>query len=414
MKKIDFERMLTLVDDAYIEDALKESKLQKSNRKKWLKWAVCAACIGGIAWGYFIFLGGKGTINYSEKSDIVKGDINKIDDEAHYRKETLDLPVITIVDTGSAMGQGGYVYYSADELDNGNPWKEEAELGTLPVFKNQAVRDGAGILTGGYSEEELKKMAEETAEALNLKVISMEIKEVNGGGNMLIAELEKGDIRAFADGEIQIFMEGETFPWDSQLLGATKASDIENAKKIILREAETYKAFTGFLNPQPVVSDYGYSFLGERSDNVFWAYDGAGSLTEQIISYQFDRVYFRRDGIGDDVWVEKGYVISTIQYDLSEKIGDYPLITLEEAKSQIVRYSGGEEGSDYPGDEYVVKVDLIYNKEFTGLQTEYFIPYYRFYVERPDDGSIEMAEGLTLYETYYVPAISEKYLDITK
>ena len=97
-------------------------------------------------------------------------------------------------------------------------------------------------------------------------------------------------------------------------------------------------------------------------------------------------------------------MIRVFRPDLSEKIGDYPIITAKEAKESLA------EGNyittvpyDMPGMEYVKKAELIYR---TGSLETYFMPYYRFYVEIPE---LE-EEGLKTYGAYYVPAVEEEYL----
>lgn len=53
-----------------------------------------------------------------------------------------------------------------------------------------------------------------------------------------------------------------------------------------------------------------------------------------------------------------------------------------------------------PGIDYVAKAELVYR---TGAREEYFMPYYRFYVELPE----EERDGLKTYGIYYVPAVEK-------
>ena len=74
-----------------------------------------------------------------------------------------------------------------------------------------------------------------------------------------------------------------------------------------------------------------------RNNNVIWFYEADGNLTEQIINYNFNNIRFHGN--------ENGNLggIRIYQYDLSQKIGDYPVISLEEAKKLLVDgyYYGG-------------------------------------------------------------------------
>ena len=59
---------------------------------------------------------------------------------------------------------------------------------------------------------------------------------------------------------------------------------------------------------------------------------------------------------------------------------------------------------DFPGGEYVKKVELLYRVD---SRYEYYIPYYRFFVELPE---AEREGGMKTYGAYYVPAVEEKYI----
>lgn len=57
-----------------------------------------------------------------------------------------------------------------------------------------------------------------------------------------------------------------------------------------------------------------------------------------------------------------------------------------------------------PGAEYVEDVELLY---LLGRREQYFMPYYRFLVELPQEAR---ENGLKSYGAYYVPAVEEEYL----
>ena len=58
--------------------------------------------------------------------------------------------------------------------------------------------------------------------------------------------------------------------------------------------------------------------------------------------------------------------------------------------------------------DVVKKAELVY---FVSSTAEYFIPYYKFYVEIEHDGTITQdLPGIKSYGAYYVPAIDSKYI----
>lgn len=58
-----------------------------------------------------------------------------------------------------------------------------------------------------------------------------------------------------------------------------------------------------------------------------------------------------------------------------------------------------------PGKEYIKKAELIYRVD---VRSEYYIPYYRFYIELPE---AERDGGMKTYGAYYVPAVEGKYIE---
>ena len=83
------------------------------------------------------------------------------------------------------------MYYSAEELENGNPWREDIALDTLPVFRNGSYDpSGAGVPIG-LSEAEMIAELENAA-----KVLGLEIQETKTEANdvCLLLSASNGEI----------------------------------------------------------------------------------------------------------------------------------------------------------------------------------------------------------------------------
>ena len=164
--------------------------------------------------------------------------------------------------------------------------------------------------------------------------------------------------------------------------------------------ADRFSALLSFSEPRPAAfSDY--SFSGEPHQ-TYYAYDGAGTLTEQLLRFNFERVRFSPDADG-------GLWIIRIPGGLSnaEKLGDYPVIAPEEALRLLIAgnyFTSVPE--EMPGAGYVAKTELVYRAEGT------IVPYYRFWVELPGQRQIsdQMPENLKTYGAYYVPAVEGQYI----
>lgn len=84
-------------------------------------------------------------------------------------------------------------------------------------------------------------------------------------------------------------------------------------------------------------------------------YDDSGDKTNQIINYNFNKVAFYCDDEG------KLFLARVFQPDLSEKVGDYPIITADEAKGLLKNGNYiTTVPEELPGLEFVAKVELVY------------------------------------------------------
>lgn len=133
-------------------------------------------------------------------------------------------------------------------------------------------------------------------------------------------------------------------------------------------------------------------------------YDAADDDISRIINYNFNPVAFYSHPDG-------GLRFIRIYHpDLSLKVGDYPIITADAARELLLASNFiTSVPYDMPGPDYIKKVELIY---LTSELNQYFIPFYRFYVEIPDAGYPKELEnsGVKTYGAYYVPAVEGRYL----
>ena len=92
-----------------------------------------------------------------------------------------------------------------------------------------------------------------------------------------------------------------------------------------------------------------------------------------------------------------------------ESLGNYPIISLEEAIGLLKQGKYATSVCvDFLGVQAVKKAELVY---YVSSFAEYFVPYYKFYVEIEQDGTItEELPGIKSYGAFYVPAIKDKYI----
>ncbi len=305
-----------------------------------------------------------------------------------------------------SMGFEGYMVFEADELENGNPWRVDMVLDTMPVYKNLAYDPSGAGIPKGLSEEKMRERLHETAEALGLEIISVEViadGETNEA-TLIEAETVSGTLTVWANAHLRL-----DFGIDGGIelpegLSITY-SDTSSAEAIMVLEylAEEYALPLGIENPVPVTwADR--DIYGEKNQR-YELYEATGNPVEDILSYNFRKIGFSPNEEGE-LWL----VGANDALSVAEKIGDYPIVDVEEATQRLVEghYSTSVPFA-MPGDEYITRVELMYR---SGPLEEFLIPYYRFYVLLPDtDGWImERENGLKTYGAYYVPAITDEYI----
>ena len=333
--------------------------------------------------------------------------------EYNWEKKEGDLEPITPSLAIGGMGFEGITVNDPSELIkeiSGNPWTEDMNFGQLPVFHNAASdnwlsRGGVAI---HLSEEEMTRMAKTVASMLDTEAISLkteygEYVEYDGDyptqeqfesapmlAESVIAQCaDDTEIVVYGGGNIRIeFGHIVQLPLDT----------VEKWDKAGADVADKYKKLLQYENP---------AFF---EDSLYQCvYDKSGSELEQILNYHFKitRFCINEEGVLWLVWMDNAFCTA-------EYLGDYPVITLDEAQEMLL---DGKYITTVPDDfirEGGISADdiligkLVYR---CGVSEKYYMPYYRFHVELKD--SEYMGEGYH-YGAFYVPAVSEEYLsDLT-
>jgi len=385
------------------EDLLREAEEARNHkvrrRPAWQKWGSLAACLALAVFA--------GTRLLSSSGNIAEG----------------ELPSITIENNeAGAFGYEGYMALDISELGGANPWTEGAKIKTLPVYQNSISYDEQHIASG-TDLDKMKSLLLTVAEQMGLDTKTIPITDDTPDEDYIKAVTEKiesvGDTvpEGYFDPST-VIMEGDGIKIEVDRT-LTARIDLDPAVELPaeyrfsygasseeMKEAADWlsKEYSGLLSgmKKPVL-DQGMAdrnIYRERSfDTVF--FDGSGSLEEQIVNYNFIRVAFYNNDEG------KLFIIRVFVPDLSQKLGDYPIISIEEAKDLLL--SGNYATSvpcEMPGKEHIAKVELVYR---VGAYEQVWLPYYRFLVELPEEFRPEDKE-LHDFGAYYVPAVEGKYI----
>lgn len=388
------------IDDQLVEAARPSAQVKKRGG---LKWFAAAACLAAALAGGFALYGRLSA------------------------PDTADLPVLDLTprEGASAWGFEGYMAYDISELASANPWTEGTKLKTLPVYRNPVDYDRAGMP---------KIRSDDEARQAELEAIKTRLLEVTER-----LKLENARIRDNAPSQEEIDAVTEKFASVGQevpegyfeptevvaeqdgielTVGADLAVRIEFDPAIDLPEEvhfsyngtyeetkaaaeylkEQYADLLGMEKSQVSLTGGDYTYDGQQMFGIEF-FDAAGDKTQQIVNYNFNTARFACNDEG------KLWLIDLNQPDLSQKVGDYPIISVEEAQSLLC--AGNyitTVPEEFPGEEHIAKVELIYRDS---RHDQYLMPWYRFYVEVPD---MAQDNGLKTFGAYYVPAVSGEFL----
>ncbi len=371
----EFLDKMSFADPAYVEEADRPVK----KRTTWRRWGAMAACLAVLLGVGFLFF----PRSSPDTPDPVQ----------------TELPTLPVSMGPSLGGYGFEGYYVRDisDLKNTSPSQIGSLPDTLPVFRNA---------TGGYplqaaTEEYKAKMltlCRSVAGRLGWDAENMTVvwDERNGG-------LVPTTVTATgADGvkiEVDQFMTLTiTYPDRGGPLSENVLPTYDDAHKLAEKLLAEYRDLMNFANPQICITGGYYNIDGEQSYDIAFVETG-GTQTEELLEFFFHGAEFFCNEDGEP------WLIRLTCTDLSDKVGDYPIITAQQAQAQLVAgHYITSCGWEMPGEAYIRKVELVYR---TGEYDEYFMPYYRFYVELLEEAPVE---GCMHLAAYYVPAVAEEYL----
>lgn len=411
------------VDEKYIAEAAPSR--EAGTKAIWLRWGALAACAA------LIFSAGVRLIqaelpgrNPASLPGNTPGDnpAGLPDSSSEHPTEggagsPSALPLLTISEnTYEAAGYEGYMAYDISDLINANPWNEAAELSALPVFRNTLSYD-TDLLVSGVDFDAMNSFLLDVAVQLHMDTDTLEITDNTPSAReqAIITEKLEGDVPEgyFNPTALIAKQSGIKIEVDvSMTATVTFEPAISLPENYHFAHHSSYEdilAVAGYLQEtypdlldmeEPLMNLYGgdYNIYRQQGYHITF-FDGAGSLTDQILSYHFNRAAFYCDDEG------KFYMVRIFRPNLSDKAGDYPIISAEEAKDLLL--NGNYITTvpyEMPGQKYIAKVELVYR---TGKYEEFYMPYYRFYVELPE---MEQEDGLKDYGAYYVPAVGQEYL----
>lgn len=385
MKKEQLSDALNLINDDIIQQTDAARKVNKRYKTMRIARVCVAACLVLAITATAILLYPK----FNENS------IKKPEPDNH------NLPKLEISQNFGTMGFEAYMAHDISELVNENPWYDGCAITTLPVYKNTLNVDKIGKITN-IDNDKMNSFILDIAKRYGLKENEIEItRDSRAYTDSLFVKAENFEIRV--DPELTATIEFDpavSLPDEYNFTYYNSSyEDMFAAAKYFKSE---YSNLINFKKPQINITRGDYNIYDQQSYSIEF-FDSSGDLVHDIINYNFNQIAFYCD---DDGNMD---MIRIFQPDLSKKIGDYPIITANEAKELLAK---GNFISSVPSRyemniENARKVELVYRNTYWLDKT--YMPYYKFYIELPELEN-RFGHGLKHYGAYYVPAVKSEYI----
>ncbi len=339
-----------------------------------------------------------------------------------------DLQKITAELTIGGMGFEGIEVPEISDYASGNPWNAEQNIIAMPVYYNRvACGMGGGIITDADYDtvtQELKSLLIETAGRLGVTLTESDITDYGSPKEEWdkIAKAYEEATRKpipkgyFIPGRFEAVTDkyrietSNDFCTDIHLSEPVEVpvdlnpTDYDKAVEAAEYLLEEYSDLLNMTEPKICIDGGDYKYNGERGSFEISFYDAAGSPEEDIVSYFMSKVTFYGDDNGDL------FLIRIYRDDLAgEHIGNYPLITQEEAEEML---KNGEYATSAPIEEgwkpdSFDRAELVYR---TGHSDPYFLPYYKFWIDITEELGREDSINPT-FGAFYIPAVEPQYIE---
>lgn len=323
------------------------------------------------------------------------------------------LPVLVLGDDSGGMGGGvTFVAESLDDLRGNNPtWNISAEElpATLPVWRAQS----------GEHAAPLTDLLNRTADALGLPLVQDETEEVPTGypSPDLWPYSLFGDLMGPEHWDPEVPLHEQLDPLKARAWSVSASGTSVNAYRDGEGGGEDPQAgdeaALALFGELVGIEEPGYQLCANstRDGDVtyfehFCFEAGGSTVAERLFNYSFRRVEGDLDGTG-----ELQHFNLTFPPE-SEKTGDYPLRTPEEAKAALQVILDEEQAGGMR--EYDLSVEQVEGWQLEYAQSSmnpYIQPVYRFWLKTsltPEDVFYETVEG-NVYVSYTVSALPDEY-----
>ncbi len=236
------------------------------------------------------------------------------------------LPLLSVAeDFGGGMGFEGYMAYDISELVSANPWQEDMNLTSLPVYRNPVIYDETYHLPSGVAFDKMEALLRQTAGRLGMEDLVItddspdeetraQIQSKMEGAGLTVPEEFFDPTRLLAqagDTELQVdlhltaeisFEPARPLPQEYSFTHYSTYKEIEAAAEYLRTQ---YGELLGMEEPRLNLYGGDYDIYGRQLYRLEF-FEGAGSDLDQILHYNFTPVAFYCDDAGGFSWCGSG------------------------------------------------------------------------------------------------------------
>ena len=340
---------------------------------------------------------------------VVQNDISYVERQSY-------LPSVEISDVAEESknvdGNEAFLLYEDQCIQDANPWNEESKVKKLPVYYNASFY-GEDEKVNDFNEDELKEQLKDMAEKVGIEYEDSKLKKQGGLDQEILEWIQEkeGSIAneylyfkdcSISEKGIQVMVKDnkDTVIIFSPCLVLEKSQKENEYDQIVLiakQLQEMFPKICGVDKYQYDINGGDYTIDGRQKWRIAFVLKNEPEEEKNIINYNFHRIEVSLDE-NNNV-----YSITVHNENLNNKIGDYPIMTVEEAKNRLLEQQYWTSATYPPNQDNISKIELIYK---TSNYHKYYAPYYRFWVSNGE----KMQNGLEIYSAFYISAIEEKYL----
>ena len=290
-----------------------------------------------------------------------------------------------------------------------SPWTTETTFSTLPVFRNPLDYFDDSI-TINPDVKAMKEYLLEIAQRLGIEEEALSIQEEkseHGFGlgvrrlltDRVTASIPYGTVEVWTDMTAQIHFE-PAIPIPQEL-NTDYYAPLQQVSELAEYMLQHHSGYFGMETPTIGIYGGRVNTYMQKSYG-FYIYESGDDPLEQLLGYSFDlgRFSFTADGGISRVFLSK--------MDDLPKLGDYPALTVEQAKEALLQGQYSDGPSTPPKEENIHQVQLVYRT----AASPYYVPCYVFYVliEKEQRRWDLVPDEAQEYVPYYVPAVDHRYI----